>query len=196
MPQHGVKTSLMEDAVSSKRSIKASEIVRDLRNGMTNHDLLEKYELISDQLTGVFGKLIDAKVMTHEELAFRFPSSRQTVSDVRIRQLSRSHLPVMLRIYDLDDLANELGVKDLSEKGLHVVGMNTSVGHTASFLVQALEFSDIDPFTFDAQCRWARTENTPTEGPIYHAGFEITEIDDHAQMQISKIVAKFPPRED
>lgn len=178
--------------MSDKQKIKASEIVRDLRKGMTNHDLLAKYGIESEQLTLVFSKLIDAKVMTHEELAFRFPSSRRMIESVQIRQLSRTYLPEMLRIYDLDDLASELGVKDLSEKGLHVVGMNTSVGEKASFLVQAMEFEDIDPFTFDAQCRWTRTEGDGTKASVRHAGFEITEIDDQAQEQLKKIMAKFP----
>jgi hypothetical protein len=188
--------SLKEDAMSAKQKIKASELVKDLRDGMTNHDVMDKYGLLSEQLTEVFSKLIDAKVMSQAELSFRFPSSRRTIASVQIRQSSRHYPPEMFRIYDLDDLARELGVHDVSEKGLHVVGMNTSISATVSFLVQAMEFDDIDPFTFDAQCRWTRLERMATEDPIYHAGFEITEIDQHAQEQLSKIMDKFPPREE
>jgi len=178
--------------VSYKRRIKASEIVQDIRSGSLNHDLMEKYGLSFEQLLGIFARLIDAKVMSHAELAFHIPPSRSAVSGAQIRQSSRCYPPVMLRIYDLDDLTRELTVKDLSEKGIRVTGITTAVGRKASFLIQAIELPDIDPLTFDAQCRWTRTERTATGELTYDAGFEITEIDQSAEAQLLKIIAKFP----
>ncbi len=181
--------------MSFKRKIKASEIVRDVRAGMTNDDLMQKHGLSLDKLHGIFAKLIDAKVMSQAELAFHMPSSRSAVTGAQVRQLSRCYLPVNVRIYDLDDLTQDLLVKDLSEKGVHVVGIKTAIGRKASFLIQAIEFPDIDPLTFDAQCRWTRTETNETGEFTYDAGFEITEIDKSAQEQLLKIIAKFPSQE-
>ncbi len=181
--------------MSFKRRIKASEIVRDIRAGMTNDDLIGKHGLSLEQLLGIFTKLIDAKVMSHAELAFHMPSSRSAVMEAQVRQVSRCYLPVMLRIYDLDDLTRDLTVKDLSEKGIHVVGIKTAIGRKASFLIQAIEFPDVDPLTFDAQCRWAKRETNETGEFTYDAGFEITEIDKSAQEQLLKIIAKFPTNE-
>ena len=181
--------------MSFKRKIKASEVVRDIRAGMTNDDLMEKHGLSWDQLLNIFHKLIDAKVMSQTELAFHMPSTRSAVTGAQVRQLSRCYPPVVLRIYDLDDLTRDLTVKDLSEKGVHVVGIKTAVGRKASFLIQAIEFPDIDPLTFDAQCRWTKTEANQTGELTCDAGFEITEIDKSAQEQLLKIIAKFPSGE-
>jgi hypothetical protein len=195
MPLNAYTTSFTEGAVSFKRKIKASEIVRDIRAGMTNDDLMQKHGLPLEKLLGIFTKLIDAKVMSHEELAFHMPSSQSAVIDARVRQVSRCYPPVVLRIYDLDDLTRDLSVKDLSEKGVHVVGIKTAIGRKASFLIQAFEFPDIDSLTFDAQCRWTKAETNEGGELIYDAGFEITEIDKSAQEQLLKIIAKFPSHE-
>ena len=51
-----------------KRKIKAKEIVNDIREGMSDSQLMEKHSLSSKGLQSVFRKLVDAKAITPREV--------------------------------------------------------------------------------------------------------------------------------
>ncbi len=56
---------------TSKRKIKAKRFVRDLRNGMGDRELMEKYTLSESQLHKVLHKLVDAGTIDEMELFMR-----------------------------------------------------------------------------------------------------------------------------
>ena len=56
---------------TSKRKIKAKPFVRDLRNGMGDRELMEKYTLSESQLHKVLHKLVDAGAIDEMELFMR-----------------------------------------------------------------------------------------------------------------------------
>jgi hypothetical protein len=47
-------------------------------------------------------------------------------------------------------------VRDISENGIGVTGINAQIDETKSLAVVGDEFGEIAPFEFEAQCRWAR----------------------------------------
>jgi hypothetical protein len=47
-----------DQAMTTKRTIKAKDIVNDIRSGLTNLQLMEKYNLSSKGLQSIFTKLI------------------------------------------------------------------------------------------------------------------------------------------
>ena len=51
-----------------KPRIKARDAVRDIRSGMTDTGLMEKYGLSAKGLQSVFLKLLEAKAITHAEM--------------------------------------------------------------------------------------------------------------------------------
>ncbi len=57
--------------MSQKRKIKASEIVRDIRAGLTDFELMKKYQLSSKGLKSVMEKLLQAKAITQAEFDWR-----------------------------------------------------------------------------------------------------------------------------
>ena len=63
----------MEGSVmtTSKRKIKAKRFVRDLRSGMGDRELMEKYTLSENQLHKVLHKLVDAGTIDEMELFMR-----------------------------------------------------------------------------------------------------------------------------
>jgi len=63
-----------------KRKIKAKSFVRDLREGMGDRQLMEKYVLSSNQLQRVFRKLIDGGVLDEMELYMRTSLSDSSIS--------------------------------------------------------------------------------------------------------------------
>ena len=64
----------------SKREIKAKDILEDLRAGLTDDQIMEKYRLSPTGLKSLFDKMVAAKVMTQEEYAWRPVGWDDTVS--------------------------------------------------------------------------------------------------------------------
>ncbi len=65
---------------TSKRKIKAKPFVRDLRNGMGDRDLMEKYALSESQLHKLLHKLVDAGAIDEMELFMRTSLSDSTIT--------------------------------------------------------------------------------------------------------------------
>jgi recombinational DNA repair protein RecR len=62
-----------------KIRIRASEVVRDLRAGMSDPELMEKYRLIPELLQYVFRRLVEAGMMTELEFYERTRLSESTL---------------------------------------------------------------------------------------------------------------------
>ncbi len=66
--------------IAAKRKIKAKPLVRDLRNGMGDEELMEKYALSPLQFHKVLGKLVNAGVLDEMELFMRTSLSDSCIS--------------------------------------------------------------------------------------------------------------------
>jgi hypothetical protein len=62
-----------------KRRITAREILKDIRGGASDPDLMKKYALSAQGLQSVFTKLVNSGVVTQVELDDRVPVSERTV---------------------------------------------------------------------------------------------------------------------
>ncbi len=71
-----------------KRKIKGKEFVRDLRNGMADRELMEKYALSAGQLRSVFRKLLDSGAIGEMDLYTRTTVSESTIT--RASAMSRT----------------------------------------------------------------------------------------------------------
>jgi hypothetical protein len=158
-----------------KRRIPANEIVKDIRTGMSNSDLMSKYLLSMKGLTSVFTKLIDAEFCTKKELLLRMPPGDDTADLDEMRDVARCYPVVRIPIIDLGDLTSEGYVRDLTEKGIQVAGIHAKVGDKKNFLIQADAFAAILPFTLEAHCRWVKPYAIPE---LALSGYEITGISD------------------
>jgi hypothetical protein len=54
--------------MSMKRTIKAKEFIRDIRSGMTDPELIEKYELTFNEFERLLRYLLDVGLITEEQL--------------------------------------------------------------------------------------------------------------------------------
>jgi hypothetical protein len=171
--------------VKPKREIKASQVVQDMRSGMSNQDLMEKYRLTSEGLIRVFRKLVHARAVKPDEVTIRQITIESAPLSVQIRQTPRCRPQETFPIHDMDDLDTDFLVKDLSEKGVQIMGMETSVGRHTTFLIEAWAFENSDPLIFDAQCRIDKTDGRKK---VFVAGFEIVRIEPADLQQLRKIV--------
>jgi hypothetical protein len=168
-----------------KRRMPAGPVIADIRAGMTNTQLMKKYRVSSSMLEKIFRKLLDANMVARSDLDGRLLSPQEGVVHDSIRQEPRCYMVMRLPITDMDNLNADLFVKDLSEKGVRICNLRVDVGERKNFLIQASEYADVQPFSFEAECRWVRSE-TDKERQV--AGFEITRISDEDLCQLREFI--------
>ncbi len=172
--------------------VKAQDIVNDIREHLTDDELKAKYELTSSVLQAVFKQLVNIKAIGRGEIFERItPSSRDSAGeDVKVeslRKLPRHMALFPIPIYDGKDPKISGMLRDLTEKGVGVSGIETTLGETRHFVVFGDEFVavEFDTFSFDAVCRWVRIED---EGSPCISGFQITSIDDNDLKELRKLI--------
>lgn len=159
--------------MNAKKKIKALELVADLRSGMSETDLMEKYEISEELLQATVRRLIGAEIVDPNEIDDKW---NQPLTETQIqeqRRMPRCYPVVSIPIFDLDDMTTELYVRDINERGIQLVGLKAEVDDVKTFVVQVEGFRDVHPFSFEAQCRW--TVPSEEDGKCT-AGFEITDI--------------------
>ena len=167
----------------TKRTINAKEIVSDIRSGMINQRLMDKYHVSLDKLHNIFKQLLDAHAIERTALEPLISIPYQQFKIEKRRQLHRGYVFVNLPIYDLENLLNKGTVVDISETGLQVSGIPTNVGDTKNLLVQADYFLDVYPFVFEGKCKWI----SKAEDGNLLSGFEITSITEGELEELRKI---------
>jgi hypothetical protein len=158
--------------MSPKRSIKAKDIVNDIRAGMTDHQLMEKYRLSVKGLQSIFTKLEQVKAVKRSELYGRTPWVDDTVDVASMRNLPRNYMALSIIIHEAENPMNKGVVVDLTEKGVGVTGIQVRQNQTAELVVDSGDLGGIGLITFEASCRWVRQHEDGT----CSSGFEITNI--------------------
>jgi len=142
----------------AKKTIKAVAVVRDIRSGMTDVALREKYRLTPTGLETVFRKLLEAGLIVPEDLQRRPQVGTDRVPEESVRIFDRKKLDLPLTIYERDNPDVRGVILDMSERGVGVRGLEASVGDVKTFVIAADEFFEVDPTEFEAVCRWVGGE--------------------------------------
>jgi len=171
--------------MADRRTIKAKDIVNDLRSGMTNVELMEKYRLSAKGLRSIFAKLTNAKAVNERELAGRVPLVDDTVNLGQMRCLPRHYLLFRLPVSDTNNLATEGRVRDITERGLQTVGIPAKPGETKELRVQAGELVNVPTVVFEAECKWSRPE---TQNGQCVAGFQISDISPESLAELRELI--------
>jgi hypothetical protein len=186
LTKFNLSTNVEGYSMKPKRELSAKELVADIRSGLTDQELMNKHKLSSRGLQSVYRKLVSARFMEEAELSERMPSFIDTADLVQARSVPRHYPFVRVPVYDLDNLTiDSYHIRDLSEKGMQVSGMDIGVGTRKTFLVQIDEYVDILPLHFEAECRWVQPAN---EESTALAGFEIVYISEDGRTELHKLI--------
>jgi len=169
-----------------KRTIKAGDIIRDIRSGNTVSQLLAKYGFSLKTLRIVFRKLLNAGAMTKEELNSQKALYSDAVDLKGVRKLVRTITTLPLRIYDSGNPFATGYVRDISEKGVCIEGVEAAVGEVKNFIVRSGAFGAGHTFVFEGKCRWVNKEEP--SGKRCVAGFEITSISSLDSAELRKLI--------
>jgi len=159
-------------AMPLKRKIVAEEIVRDIRSGMTDSALMDKYRLTHPLLTVALKLLTERKFIGQSELDARKANVETLVGLFPVRAVPRLSTPFAVSVRCEDDPNNEGRVFDVSSKGIGTIGIEATVGETKTLTILGDEYGEVFPFSLEATCRWVkRGDDSKTR-----AGFEIAKI--------------------
>ncbi len=156
------------------RKIEMSRIMADLKEGMGDVPVMEKYQISPTELMSILVKLKDAKALSKSHIPERIKALRPRVEAQQNRGRPRNYLLYELPIYETYSADIAGTVIDITEKGVQVTGIEAVVDETRNFLIDSTETVTVKtPLIFEAQCRWTRQNGS--EG-VPEAGFEITNI--------------------
>lgn len=177
--------------MATTRVIKAQDIVKDIRVGMSDAELMAKYRFTQTGLQSVLRQLVDIMAITRAEIYERLATSMiATTEDVRVqsmRKLPRHPALFPIPIYDADRPEVSGMLRDVNELGVGITGIECSVAERRRFVILGDEFVAVafDTFSFTAVCRWIRTGE---EEHPYIAGFEITSIEAGDAEELRKLI--------
>lgn len=169
-----------------KKKMDAPEIIRDIKKGLGDVPIMEKYELSPAEYMRILEKLRDLKAVEGHEVARRLTSGDRTTIGFEARRTRRCYLFFPVTACDVSRPEITGQVQDLAEKGFQVADMAARSGEIIEFTVRS-DAPDhyLQPFSLAAKCRWSRRD--PSTGmPV--SGFEIVKISRSDMEELQKLI--------
>jgi hypothetical protein len=174
-----------DDEATARRTIPARSFVGDMRSGMTDSALMEKYKLTARGLHSAFRKLLAANVVQPSELVGRHSEYDETVDVNDIRALQRDKVEFPLPIYERDKPESRGTISDITVMGVGIKGFETDVGDVRQFVIPADEFFQVNPVEFKARCRWVKRDESDGECV---SGFEIMKVSKGSLARLRRLI--------
>ncbi len=197
-----VKNDLSDrEMFDQKRRVPLNGIVNDIFVGMTDVELMTKYEIVwASDLYKVFKKLIKRGVVKKDEIKNRRPEKRKSkwkgeepdlhlliqekATNFDVRVAPRNKLFGSVEIFDMTTHLCSYGVeiKDVSEFGLMIAPIKMIKNDIREFLIKPTHLEDVKTISFLAECRW-------TDG--IRAGLKISSISPLNMRELQELIRLF-----
>jgi Mor family transcriptional regulator len=180
-----IEAKLLEpDVRPVPRRINIANILADIRAGMSSSDLMKKYSMSEGMLKQVSKKILDARGNRSadddpETLIQEMPEFLAT------REFLRHEVDFRLPIYEASLPETHGTVRDVSDEGLSVLGIEANVGEVKTLVVLGDELGQFSSFEFEGFCRWRFAD--PDDGTCL-TGFAINKISEDDYRQLRKLV--------
>jgi hypothetical protein len=187
----GLDLQKVLDQIRSEREHRARAIATDLMVGASDSVVMKRYQLSGTAFLRVRQELLERGLLTREDLKNGSSSSHDLVI-LDLRKEPR-HLPVeSVSVCDAtarqDCAENTYVVHDISEHGLSIRGINAHVGDVRRIVVLGDELGEVDPFEFQAECRWSRRGASDEQAA---AGFKIVGIRRQDSERLVDLIERF-----
>ncbi len=169
----------------AKRTFSAKEILTDIKKGMDNSALMQKYGLSEKGLQNLFKKLVTLKAISHSELYERSKSYRERIDHIRRRKSPRAELTIRVPIYELQ--SGDKGIlRDISENGLRVAGIEARVGQAKTFQIPVDMYVESDPLLVMVECKWVHIRQGGKEYLV--TGFEMMNLSESDSEKLQNFI--------
>ncbi|HTY26035.1 MAG TPA: hypothetical protein VMC85_23095 [Desulfomonilaceae bacterium] len=174
-----------EIILEERRKI-AVAIAGDIRSGMTCSELMEKYQFSGSGLREVCRRLLTEGLLESADIeGLKSPSDNGPSLGHERRQISRRSPLLQITVCDRSNEGSRGIVKDVTEKGLAVRGIEADIGELKTLAILGDDFGLVDPFELEAECRWVGSEG-PDEQPV--AGFQVITISDQDLQKLQEFI--------
>ena len=167
------------------RTIKAKTIVADIRAGLSDSELMEKYALSATELARVVEKLTRAGRMRASEFEQSSGSADAHARQSGTRGSPRSYLRIPLDIMNLCDRVHRGLVTDISVRGFRTRGFVSHVGDQHTFVIRVGEIESED-IEVRATCTWCNAEGANKK--LHEAGYRIDGVSETGVCEIKRII--------
>lgn len=164
--------------------IDLEELSQDVRSGLGDVPIMEKYHLDPGEYKWLLEKLKELSAIDSGEFHHRMLVREGDRDKIQKRAIPRNYLLYNIPIYDMANLSVHGVVTDLTKEGLQVLGIEAQVDEVRTFLVRSDLFKETTSFGFEAVCKWRETDIV--SGRPF-GGFEITSISRAALRELTKI---------
>lgn len=156
-------------ARGSKNTIRISELVRDIRSGLTKQQLMEKYKLTPRGFSWISAKLISSGAMSWQEIYGKLCKSYHEMAVDKPRRSQRHTPRYYVPIYASAEPKVVGRVRDISQQGIGTRGIRAEVGLTNTLVIPADNFGEWGTIIFEARCAWTSKDSIGE----YLSGFEV-----------------------
>lgn len=132
-------------------------VVQDLREGLGDIPVMEKYQISPDQL------------MEIKNQHWVMPGRPARLDKRERRNSRRQYLVLKIQVHELGNDGNCGIINDMTRRGIQLLGIEAEPGSEKTFAVVGDKAGAFRPFVFQGACQWAK--NTP-EGVV--TGYAIT----------------------
>ncbi|MFH1113140.1 MAG: Ran-binding zinc finger domain-containing protein [Pseudomonadota bacterium] len=171
------------NARKDETPVNTAQVLKDVRAGLTDSELMVKHKIPYEKLDQVFRKLLESNAITRGELYGRSSLFLDTVTVDSVPDESEHYLAFPIPVSDAMDPAVVGRLRTVGEGMVGLIGIEAAIDEERSFVVYPEKFVEIQPIAFDAACRWIVRE---PEGS--YAGFEITFISERDRERLGQLV--------
>jgi len=161
-----------------------SSILHDIRAGMGDVPIMEKYGLSPRLYSLILERLRGNRELSEEDLAGRIQLPEAEVSEPDRRDRRRAYLLYAIPVCSAYDPANQGLLNDISRTGFQVTGMNVEVDEIGSYVIRSDVLYRHRVITVDAICRWTARDSA---GDTV-SGFEISTMDAQSQEDLGTLI--------
>ncbi len=158
-----------------KQMINAGELREDIRSGMGEIPIMEKYRISPGEFMDILETLKEVDSNDLEIIEARLNELRKNCDPSEMRSVPRNYMVFPATVHDAHDPSVWGLVNDITASGLQVEGIRAYVNEKRSLIFRCEDLSSETEIAFEALCRWAKRGHG---GDKDVAGFEITSISD------------------
>ncbi|HTY26369.1 MAG TPA: PilZ domain-containing protein [Desulfomonilaceae bacterium] len=174
------------EIIMEERRKVAIEIAEDVRSGMRDSGLMAKYQLSNSGLQKVCQNLLSEGLLESADIeGLKSPSDNGTSLHHERRQISRRSPSLQITVCDRSNDSSRGIVKDITEKGLAVRGIEADIGELKTLSILGDDLGFVDPFELEAECRWVGSEGSA--GHLV-AGFQVVAISDEDLQKLQEFI--------
>lgn len=157
----------------SIQETRIGELIDDIRCGITDFDLIEKYQISAKTLKALFNQLLDERKVTGAELYWRPLMCDDSVESESRRVLPRYLAAFLIPAHFEEDPQTKGWIFDINDKGLRIFGLAAIPGEVKKIVISVRQMKEIKEIVAEAECRWYAQEGPEAR---HMAGFRITSI--------------------